>query len=344
VLIRTIGVMGITELKNLRLCVGVNRLSMLWGRATDRLARAPSAPRQQGRPERLVRGEELMSTPTLTPAGWYDDPESPEQQRYWDGQVWTGSTASPVTAQVATPKPIWKRWWFIGGALLLVLFVIASIAGSSNSTKTVSPASSSALSVTPTPTATPTPTPTPTPTAVAAAPKVFTYTGHGSKLLKIAKSGDGPVLVTISGHGSSSNFTVESLDSSLQMNDLLVNVIGSYSGTRLMDVNDGEVTARLKIDYPGTWKVVVHAISTAPVLTTTAAGKGDAVFIYLGSAQGIAFTNKGGDSNFVVTSYGDSGDLLVNEIGNYSGEVAIGDGPELIEIQSEGRWTMKLTG
>ena len=36
--------------------------------------------------------------------------------------------------------------------------------------------------------------------------------------------------------------------------------------------------------------------------------------------------------------------MLVNEIGNYSGEVAIGDGPELIEIQSEGRWTMKLTG
>jgi len=24
-----------------------------------------------------------------TPAGWYDDPEQPGQQRYWDGTAWT---------------------------------------------------------------------------------------------------------------------------------------------------------------------------------------------------------------------------------------------------------------
>ncbi|TDW19099.1 putative RDD family membrane protein YckC [Kribbella kalugense] len=27
--------------------------------------------------------------PVSSPAGWYDDPEDPTQQRYWDGSVWT---------------------------------------------------------------------------------------------------------------------------------------------------------------------------------------------------------------------------------------------------------------
>jgi hypothetical protein len=47
---------------------------------------------------------------------------------------------------------------------------------------------------------------------------------------------------------------------------------------------------------------------------------------------------------FIVTTYGESGDLLVNEIGNYNGEVVLGAGPELIQIQSDGHWTLKTTG
>jgi hypothetical protein len=34
----------------------------------------------------------------------------------------------------------------------------------------------------------------------------------------------------------------------------------------------------------------------------------------------------------------------VNEIGNYSGEVVLGAGPELIQIQSDGHWTLRTTG
>ena len=50
------------------------------------------------------------------------------------------------------------------------------------------------------------------------------------------------------------------------------------------------------------------------------AGEGDRVFKYVGEAQGLRITNRG-SGDFVVTTYGDSGDLLVNEIGNYSGDV-----------------------
>lgn len=37
---------------------------------------------------------------TVTPAGWYPDPQNAAQLRYWDGQAWTEST-SPV----AQPDP-----------------------------------------------------------------------------------------------------------------------------------------------------------------------------------------------------------------------------------------------
>src|SRR5262245_43489252 len=36
----------------------------------------------------LIPGPEMLSGVT-TPAGWYDDPQDPAQQRYWDGAAWS---------------------------------------------------------------------------------------------------------------------------------------------------------------------------------------------------------------------------------------------------------------
>jgi hypothetical protein len=304
-----------------------------------------------------------MSEPTGVPAGWYPNPENPAQQRYWDGQQWSAHTADATAGTPTTPgqslaapstgtppakKAIWKRWWFITAAAVVLILVIAGIASGGgnkkNNNKAAStPSSNTTTSEIPTASKTPTPTPTPTPKPTPVAPKAVRYAGHGDKLVKIAKPASGANLVTIVGYGSSSNFVVESLDSSLQEVDLLVNVIGSYSGTVLMDVQEGQETARLKITYPGTWTVVLRPISAAPEFKTTAAGTGDRVFKYLGEAQGLRITNRGSD-NFVVQTCGDDGDLLVNEIGNYSGEVVLGAGPELIQIQSDGHWTLRTTG
>ena len=71
-----------------------------------------------------------MSTPTVTPAGWYTDPESPAQQRYWDGQAWTDQHAAPNPGQgfappfVEKPKPRHRllKW---GGAIVVIGMVIA---------------------------------------------------------------------------------------------------------------------------------------------------------------------------------------------------------------------------
>ncbi len=195
----------------------------------------------------------------------------------------------------------------------------------------------------------PTPSDTPTP-----APKPLTYKGRGDAVLNIAKPDglDAPALITISGDGSSGNFAVTSLDSSLRMVDRLVNTIGAYSGTRVLDPLQGQQTARLKIEYPGTWTVVIHSIRTATPFSTTAAGTGDSVLLYAGDAGSLAVTNRG-SSNFAVTTSADNGvggvgagweTVLVNETGDYTGTVALGAGPALIEIQSDGTWTLKFTG
>jgi hypothetical protein len=60
-------------------------------------------------------------------------------------------------------------------------------------------------------------------------------------------------------------------------------------------------------------------------------------------------THTGGESNFAVTlmkSNGEWVDLLVNEIGEYSGKRAIGiekSGSYLLDIEADGNWTVNIT-
>jgi hypothetical protein len=76
-----------------------------------------------------------------TPAGWYDDPEQPGQQRYWDGNAWTEHRAPGAAAP--TPPP---------------------------AAAPVAPAPPPAAAPTPPPTAAPPASPPPTPGAPAFAP------------------------------------------------------------------------------------------------------------------------------------------------------------------------------
>jgi hypothetical protein len=62
-----------------------------------------------------------------TPAGWYPQPDG--QQRYWDGQQWTGYFAPTVAPMVAQGGGI-KGWFMrrqventVGGVLLLLLLI-----------------------------------------------------------------------------------------------------------------------------------------------------------------------------------------------------------------------------
>ena len=84
---------------------------------------------------------------TDVPAGWYDDPEHPEQYRYWDGTSWSEHRAP----KKAPPKPsndagsmvsegwnlLWQNWLpilLIGVAFIavvIVVFVVVAIQANS---------------------------------------------------------------------------------------------------------------------------------------------------------------------------------------------------------------------
>lgn len=106
-----------------------------------------------------------MSEPSApsAPAGWYQDPQNPSVQRYWDGQQWVAAVADvvsapeqPGVAPTAKPKPVWLRWWFITGVAVVGLLVIGGVAAAL-SPKTKPAAAPAAASV---PSSTPAPAPT----------------------------------------------------------------------------------------------------------------------------------------------------------------------------------------
>ena len=85
-----------------------------------------------------------MTDVTQTPAGFYPDPEHPDQQRYWDGEAWAAPVASPppppvsasdaraqakaAKAYAKAKRPFYrkKRWWLAAVIALIVVIAIAS--------------------------------------------------------------------------------------------------------------------------------------------------------------------------------------------------------------------------
>lgn len=291
---------------------------------------------------------------------------SEQQPTYQVGQVvnghrWTGSVWEPVAQyappgqppQGGSPRPIWKRWWFwVAGAAALFLFIgILTSGGDEPTTASVSPASPTppaASESAPTATESAEPaveqTPSVTPTPTPAQPKPVTYKGRGAKVLKIKKPEEGAVLVTTTIKGPSDNNVVYALDEDNQEGDLLVNTIGSYKGTNLLDL-DGSETTRLKVDVSGAWTITLAPLSSAKELTTSYKGSKDMVLLVRAEeAKTLRFNSTGGDSN--VTAYWyteDDSDLLVNDIGRFKAEAPLTPGPGLIQIGSDGSWTVALT-
>ena len=126
--------------------------------------------------------------------------------------------------------------------------------------------------------------------------------------------------------------------------DLLVNTIGSYAGVRPIDLLDGQQVERLEIKADGPWQVDLLDLAQAQRLQVpgTISGKGDDVVLLLGGTADTAAITHEGEANFVVRAYGDGfPDLIVNEIGSYSGKVLL-KGAMLLEIVADGDWTVEV--
>jgi hypothetical protein len=117
---------------------------------------------------------------------------------------------------------------------------------------------------------------------------------------------------------------------------LLVNTIGSYSGTHFFNVQDGSTTSQLTITAGGSWTASISDYTEA---STSLSGRGDTALFLSGSTTAAKIKNTG-TGNFVVQVYAASGsNLAVNEIGSYNGTVPL-ELPALVQITSEGTWSI----
>lgn len=227
----------------------------------------------------------------------------------------------------------------VGGvAFIVAISVSASATSPSPGGESASGGAAKSSSVAPTK-----PNPKPVKT-VAPIPADIVITGKGDSIVPLTlPDGAGEPGVATAVYGGSDNFVVQSLDSNLQEQDLMVNTIGRYSGTVLFNVEQGTDATKLQVKTTGAWKITLHSIRALREFDgTSASGRGDDVLIYRGAAGAAAITNTGSD-NFVVWELGDDSNLLVNEIGKYNGTVVMGAGPSLVEVNSSGNWTIKVS-
>lgn len=202
---------------------------------------------------------------------------------------------------------------------------------------------------TPLPTNTPIPTATPTPVRPTAAPEH--YSGIGSDVLDVHWSSPGALHIV--GNAASRNFIIKSFGRNGEYLDLLVNVVDPYSGIRpvnLKNYSDSGDVARLQIEATGSWEITyyplnhpfVHALSVPGEFS----GSGDDVILLSGKRPDLGIIDGASKGNFIVIAYRYTKylDLLVNEIGSYSGTVIVPAEADILVVEATGPWTIKVTG
>jgi hypothetical protein len=170
---------------------------------------------------------------------------------------------------------------------------------------------------------------------------IVTQTGTGDSLIALPEVATGGIVTAT--HNGSSNFALSVLDATnASTGELLVNTIGSYSGTTAWGINALGDGSRIQITADGDWSITISPMGAAPALAS--GGAGDAVFLYDGGALALTATHDGA-RNFVVleeTAEMFSMGLLVNEIGAYSGTVPLSAGPSVITVNADGGWTLTV--
>lgn len=172
------------------------------------------------------------------------------------------------------------------------------------------------------------------------------FEGYGATVVSLDLPDDYLHTVAFT-HTGESNFAVWSVDEDGESIDLLVNEIGDYQGARPLDF-DVEPVA-LDIEADGTWQAIVQVLQRAPLWPEQTSGTGATVLVAdPAETRGLTVVRltHDGQSNVVLWAYTDDGewDLLVNEIGEYSGEQRLPSGTVVLEIDADGDWTLQRAG
>ncbi|GAB1821479.1 hypothetical protein [Herbidospora sp. RD11066] len=174
-----------------------------------------------------------------------------------------------------------------------------------------------------------------------------TFRGDGDDVVSV-KATKTPGLITFTYEGES-NFIVYTINPKGKKDDLLVNEIGSWTGTVLYNDpasfgNTG--TAGLQIQAEGPWTATFKPVAKARCwCSATIRGEGTQV-LKLNPTRGLRTMNAthNGKSNFIVYGYQsltDYPDLLINKIGRYKGKVLLTQGTRLVTVHADGVWVLR---
>jgi len=183
-------------------------------------------------------------------------------------------------------------------------------------------------------------TPPPSTTPVQFAP--ITISGRGNSVTNVIKI---PADYTIANlkHDGRSNFYIWVYDGSHELISLLVNTIGVYSGSSLLDVSRTNRDIILEVTADGNWTIEIVPFKAAD--TAAFSGSGDMVSgLFRAPASGTWIFTHDGRRNFIVWVYTSSGmRLAANEIGTYNGEKIINFGNDVAfwTVEADGNWTIR---
>ncbi|MEU3456746.1 hypothetical protein ABZ671_24560 [Micromonospora sp. NPDC006766] len=304
-------------------------------------------PTSQMPPDHLPHQAGVPPQPSPIPPGAGAPPPAAQYQ---------GATPAGPPGPAARGKRSTARAWLVGGIALVVALCCCgavvnafsdandaqpqSIAAKSASPSDAPPTTAAPTTAAPTaaaPTSAAPATTEPAPTTAPPAPKPKVIKGRGDDLVRIPDLTDLAVV----------KFTCKCTSNTVLKSDgdgLLVNEIGSYSGKRWINLEDGSLTTQFEIMASGSWTLTIGTVAqlAGKFPTGKASGKGDDVLVLGGDATAAKITHRRGTANFVVYAYSletGEGGLLVNEIGGYSGVRPL-SAPALVQITADGNWTI----
>lgn len=207
-------------------------------------------------------------------------------------------------------------------------------------TYTVRPTRTGHPTDTPRPTNTPVPTNTPT-----VPPEPLVMTGSGDSVIDFDWKDSGIVHIINTGGG---HFAVKSYTASNEYIDLIVNTIGHYEGTHLLNFQTDETAVRFEVTASGSWEIQILPITEARIenMPSTITGTGDdVVFIVTSSPDLMIVDASGAEGHFAIWVYyiPQRRDLLVNDIAPYTGTVIMPPGSYLFTVTAQGPWSIEIT-
>lgn len=169
------------------------------------------------------------------------------------------------------------------------------------------------------------------------------YSGTGDQVIDLGVAVPAAqVRATMSASGMNQ---ISALAADRQVVSMPLSVSDAYAGTTLLASDSASRPARyLDVRSAGAWTIQVRDLTSAPVLTGSASGSGDAVYLYGGGAATLAASH-GGDGFFGVQELSTSGEqrLPISSFGApYSGSVQLQAGPSVVSVLGGSPWTVAL--